>query len=45
MNAPGTLERLERVIDASAVAPRIEALLPIGVPEPVKLGETDWVRI
>jgi hypothetical protein len=31
MNAPGTLERLERVIDASAVAPRIEALLPIGV--------------
>jgi hypothetical protein len=31
MNAPGTLERLERVIDASGVAPRIEALLPIGV--------------
>src|ERR1700694_4577169 len=31
MNAPGTLERLERVVDASAVAPRIEALLPIGV--------------
>ena len=31
MNAPGTLERLERVIDASAVAPRIETLLPIGV--------------
>jgi hypothetical protein len=31
MNAPGTLERLERVIDASGVALRIEALLPIGV--------------
>jgi hypothetical protein len=31
MNAPGTLERLEQVIDASGVAGRIEALLPIGV--------------
>jgi hypothetical protein len=28
---PGTLERLESIIDASAVAGRIEALLPIGV--------------
>jgi hypothetical protein len=28
---PGTLERLERIIDEAAVAERIEALLPIGV--------------
>ncbi len=28
---PGTLERLERILDASAVAGRIEALLPVGV--------------
>jgi hypothetical protein len=28
---PGTLERLEQIIDASAIAGRIEALLPVGV--------------
>ena len=31
MNAPAALARLEEIIDASGVAPRIEALLPIGV--------------
>ncbi|MCA1699846.1 MAG: hypothetical protein LC790_13460, partial [Actinobacteria bacterium] len=31
MTMPGTLERLERIVDASAVAGRIEALLPVGV--------------
>ena len=31
MSAPGALERLERIVDASAVAPDIETLLPIGV--------------
>ena len=31
MTMPETLERLERIVDASAVAGRIEALLPVGV--------------
>ena len=31
MNAAGALARLERIVDCSAVAPRIEALLPVGV--------------
>jgi hypothetical protein len=31
MDAAGTLARLERIVDCSAVAPRIEAGLPIGV--------------
>jgi hypothetical protein len=31
MNEPGTLKRLEQVIDASGVPARIELLLPIGV--------------
>jgi hypothetical protein len=30
MIAAGALARLERIVDASAVAPRIEALLPVG---------------
>ena len=31
MSAPAALSRLEEIIDASGIAPRIEALLPIGV--------------
>jgi hypothetical protein len=31
MSTPGTLERLEKIIDTSAVAGPIEALLPVGV--------------
>jgi hypothetical protein len=31
VNTPATLERLERIVDASGVAARIEALLPVGV--------------
>lgn len=31
MGATGSLERLERILDSSAVAERIEALLPVGV--------------
>src|SRR5207247_500375 len=29
--ATGALSRLERIVDGAAVAPRIEALLPVGV--------------
>jgi hypothetical protein len=31
MTASETLERLERIVDAAAVAGRVEALLPVGV--------------
>ena len=31
MSAPAALAQLEEIIDGSGVAPRIEALLPIGV--------------
>ena len=31
MEAAKPLERLERIVDRAAVAPRIEALLPVGV--------------
>ena len=31
MSTPAALARIEEIIDASGVAPRIEALLPIGV--------------
>jgi hypothetical protein len=31
MTSPASLTRLEDIIDASGAAPRIEALLPIGV--------------
>src|SRR6058998_1997400 len=31
MTATGALSRLERIVDGAAVAPRIEALLPVGV--------------
>ena len=31
METKAKLERLERIVDASGIAPRIEALLPVGV--------------
>jgi hypothetical protein len=31
MSTPKTLERLEEIIDASAIAGRVELLLPVGV--------------
>ncbi|RIK02758.1 MAG: hypothetical protein DCC48_17615 [Acidobacteria bacterium] len=30
MNQPGALARLEAIVDASGIAPRIEAKLPVG---------------
>ena len=30
MSAPAALARLEEIIDASGIAPRVEAMLPIG---------------